>query len=195
MDQLNKEVLKSLCLQYQKEPSVDTFSKILLRVDKLALYVAWGCIGKLPHLKKADLQDVYNSAIVGLYAGVKKIKPDEIPDIVIAKFIAYMKCEIKKDFPSRPELSMDWVDTEESDKGIYTNLEFECVEENIKKLIEEGIFTQIEINIMKAHFMWEIPYTQLASLYNMHIDSVRKTAQDCVIRLRHQFRIRGIEVS
>jgi len=60
-------------------------------------------------------------------------------------------------------------------------------------LVSEGICDKFEISIMKAHFMWEIPYSQLADMYDWHVDALRILSQNCLTRIKHQFRIRGIE--
>lgn len=96
---LREDVIRELVTEYQQTPDVVTFSRILKRVDKLVLKTIHIHTKRRPHMLKIDLRDLYHSAIVGLGNAISTAKDNETGNKLIARFIAYIKASLNKDYP------------------------------------------------------------------------------------------------
>lgn len=93
---LSSEEVKTLISDYQECPTSETFSLLLLKFDKLLVYIILKMRKKLAWLREVELEDLYHTAILGFAIALKKIPKDCKPSKVPAYISAYVKAEIKK---------------------------------------------------------------------------------------------------
>jgi DNA-directed RNA polymerase specialized sigma subunit len=96
---LQQDVLRELVTEYKKSKDTTTFSKVLKRVDKLLLFVIHKHVRQRPHLGKVELRDLYHSAIIGLGRAMLTSHAYETGDKLVARIIAYVKCELNNTYP------------------------------------------------------------------------------------------------
>lgn len=93
----SKEVLE-LIYDYQENPTKETFSLLLLKFDKLLVYIILKLRKRFAWLREVDLRDLYHTAILGFAIALKKI-PEKCNSNKIPAYIsAYVKAEIRKAF-------------------------------------------------------------------------------------------------
>ena len=191
---VSKEVLRKYILEYQITQDPELFKKILYRTDDLVLYVVHRCLNRCPHLKMEDPDSVYQTGLVGLYKGVVKVLEHESPDKVIARLIAYMKCEIKSNFPYKvlPETYALNLKKYELGESVYSDLEFEFVDEFLTGLVEKKMVTQLELDLVRLRYRDEISCTNLAAKFQISEATVRVRISNALGRIRRQLKLAGI---
>jgi len=193
-DKIFKGVLKELVLEYQEKLDPQLFERILSRVDNLVLSVVHGCRKVCPHLMDEDAEDIYQTALIGLNNGLLKVKLEESSDLMIARMIAYMKCAIRVEFPYKP-MPEEFILSQKSvevDNSAFLELENEFIQESLEQLVKEEILTQKELNLVLLRYKREFSCEKISKLFDMPEGTVRKYIQDALLRIRHQFRVRGI---
>ena len=190
-----KGVVKELALEYKETSDPKVFEKILYRVDLLVLKVVNVSIAICPHLVKEDPEDIYKVAILGLYKGLKTVKNEESSGITFARLIAYMRSAITSGFPYKPlpELYINSQKALIEERPVYENLEFQLIKETIESLVENGVISKLEKDLVFHRYLYEYNCEELASMFGFSVSKVRKQIDDTLLVIRHQLRIRGIE--
>lgn len=197
-DKIFKEVIQELALQYRNSASTELFERILVRVDNLVLSVVHKCLSIYPHLLLEDLDDVYNVALIGLHNGLLKVKETETIDQTIARLIAYIKCAIKVEFPYKPLpeayiRTQNQVDLTDPGDSVFSELEYEFIQEALQHLVDEDILTQKELDLVNLRYRDDLSCGLIAKHLETTEGTVRKHVQDALLRIQQQFRFRGIE--
>lgn len=195
IEQVSKEVLKDLVLQYQQDQSPETFGRILEKVDKLILYEIHRLRRKCPHLRQEDTQDLYQTAIVGLYTAISYVTEQDSPDIVLAKLVVYLKAEIKKNFPQANVTfeTLKAAEVVEAKDTLFHNLQYNEILEILKQLVISGIVTQKELDLIRMRFAEGLTYRKIAEKNGLYESTVRLKIQKILDRIRHQLRVKGIK--
>ena len=100
-----REVLRKLITKYQKTESEATFEGILKRVDDIVVRKVHQLRRRFAHLKKLDFEDIYQTAISGVYDAVRTAKDCEDGNKVMARVIAYVTAAIRKMHKPPKEIS------------------------------------------------------------------------------------------
>jgi hypothetical protein len=191
---VSKQVLKDYILEYQISQDPDKFKQILARVDNLVLSTVHHCIKKCPHLELEDPEAIYQTALVGLYKAVVKVPSWEDPDHVIARLVAYMRQEIRSNFPYRvlPEQYFNSQNQCVPEETVYEDLDYEMILELLGKLVEEEIITRLELDLITTRYRDGIPCSVLASSHDLSEATIRSKINDGLIRIRSQLRSWGV---
>lgn len=187
-------ILKGLILEYQEQPEISLFERILSRVDYLVLKVVNVERYRRPHLLNEDPQDLYSCAITGLYEGMNTVKETEEPGKVFARLIAYMKCAINRDFPYRvfPQEFLENQKEFVAEETVWASLEQSMVFEVVQTMIQEGILAQKDWDLVKLRFAQGLKYKDIANLKELSIGTVQKIVDETLILIRHQLKQRGV---
>ena len=190
-----KGIVKDLALEYKRTSDPEVFEKILYRIDLLVLKVVNMSRSICPHLSKEDPEDIYRTAIIGLYKGLKTVKEEESSGITFARLIAYMRSAISSEFPYKvlPELYINSQKDLIEEKSVHENLEFELIKETIENLVIEGVISKFEKDLIFCRYLEEYNCEDLASMFGFSVSKIRKQIDDTLLVIRHQLRIRGIE--
>jgi len=198
-EEMSHRVLKDLVFEFKKTQSQDVICKILERIDDLVLSVVVKWAAKHPQYSNIDYQDLYNSAIVGLYKGIDSAKESEPPVKIQARLIAYMKCEMlsacnKVAGKSSIIGAIDGLeDMVISGETVYHNLEMEFLADRYQKFIDDGVITQTEFDILYLRFALETKIKDIAMKFHHHTDWVRRKIEDSLNRIRVELRRRNLE--
>lgn len=84
------EVLKIRILEYQKEQTTAKFEEILLLTDNLVLYFVHKYRRWYSHLRIVPIEDLYQTAIIGLYYAITTSPSTEHPDRLPARIGSYI---------------------------------------------------------------------------------------------------------
>lgn len=101
MNSIRSQVLKELVTEWKlsddgsKKKSV-AFKKILSRVDRLLIDRVMKLKRTRRGLERVENQDLYQSAIIGLYRGINSAKDKDSGDTIQARILSYINEEIKK---------------------------------------------------------------------------------------------------
>jgi len=219
MDTEKYQVLKELALEFvnSKDPSI--LEKIIKKVDKLLFYTIYKARRSKPYLKKVELQDLYQTAIIGLYRALLKVKEDEPGSKLVYKIGRYTGNEIAKDYKRTDKVTFPFsiadvdfqvhlysVDMPQSwkhisqiedklveDTLVYKNLEMKFIRERFLKLIEEEIISFEEFEMLVLRFVEGMTYTDIARQFGTSQVTISKKIGDALNRLRYEFRRRGWE--
>lgn len=188
------EVIKDLVMQYQKNPTPELFERILKRVDNLVLKTVNIARSLCPHLLAEDPDDLYQTAIMGLYPAITTTKEDEDPYYVVARLIAYMKCELKKGYPYKV-LAPGFLEEQEeftSDDDIFKNLNYENLLEILNKFVEENLVSSDELDFIKMRYMQDMSCEEISKVSGISTGTVREKIEKAILRIQHQIRIRNL---
>ena len=180
---------------YNRDAS--TFVEILKKVDKLLLYTIYKIRKTRPYLKNVELQDLYQTSILGLHAALLKVKESDSGSKIIYKITRYVANEIIKENKGTQthkvvtplEIVID--DKLIDDIPVYSNLELEFIRERFSKLIEEDIIGFEEFEMLIMHFVNDMTYKDIAKQLGYSNITVSKKIRDILIRLKYEFRKRG----
>jgi len=177
-------VLKELFLDYKTSPSLDTFEKILKRVDEFILYVVKDLKRSRYYLKTIDTGEMYQTGIIGIY---KAIDTFEVADdcimiparmkICIRKSIldaykCYKKELIVEDphgIAIEPLLSTEFSQFEGS---VYLNEDCDLVVKHINKLVVDGKLTKEDLVVIKERIMLKKPLRIVAHMLHVSHQTV-----------------------
>jgi RNA polymerase sigma factor (sigma-70 family) len=173
---VREEVLRDLVTEYQPTRSPIVFEKILMRVDKLLLKTLHMMIKSRPYLATVGAEDIYQTEIVGLYRALDTVLPTEDGGHIVARIIAYIRAEVKKDYPYRhygkvklfseiedeegqicctgqilTSKQKEWFEGVPDDR-VENNAEFSLLFERISELVNSGKLTYEHLGLLKKHF-------------------------------------------
>jgi len=191
IEDIPKKVVQELALQFQETNDGAVFERILMRVDRLCQWVMHTEVRQWAHLRSEDPQDIYQAALIGLYRGVARIRTDDTPNHAIFKLTAYMRCEIRKEFPQNRN---KYGTTKEpiDETSVYRALDSQCLDEVFHSLIKLGIINEMEYNFLCQRFIHKQPWKTIALSAEMNIDCVKQMVYAARNRMRHCLRRRGI---
>jgi len=219
MDIEKYQILKELALEFAKNKDPLIFAKIAARVEKLLFYTIHKNRRAKPYLKKVELEDLYQTAIIGLYRALLKVKEDEPGSKLVYKIIRYVgneiaKCAKRKDKITFPfsiakvafQVHLYSVDMPQSwnfvnqienilveNTLVYKNLEMEFVRERFLKLIEEETISVEEFEMLVMRFVDDMTYNDIAKQVGGSYVTVSKRIKDTLNKLRYEFRRRNWE--
>jgi len=210
-------LLKKLSLEFIFGRDPDIFIAIALLVDKLLFYTIHKARRAKPYLKKVEMDDLYQDAILGLYAAILKTKGDEPGSKIIYRIGRYINNEITKQnrrtnkvaFPFSisdiafqvhlyaSDMSQSGVyinqieDKLFSNIPVYRNLELEFINEKIRLLIEEDVISFEEFGMIAMYVVEDMTYKTIAKEFGTSIPTVSRKIKNALNRLRYEFRRRG----
>jgi len=213
------QLLKDLALEFISNRNQSTFIAIVLKVDKFLLYSIYKARLCKPYLKKVELQDLYQDAIVGLYKALLKFKKEEPGSKLLYKIQRYISNEIvlhykrtdKIVFPFEVAEVVFQVHLYFSDMASqgtyikqlrdklseeilpYKNLEQEFTRERFAKLIEEDVISSEEFMMLTMRFVDDMRYKNIAKQFGCSGATVSRRIESALNRLRYEFRRRGWE--
>lgn len=222
----NHKYLRDLTTEFRSSNNPATFEEILKIVDKLLLYVIYGARRSKPYLRKVGLQDLYHTAVLGLHQALGTVKDDEPGSKIIYRIVRYVQNEIGKDnkhnrtnkvsFPfSIADISFQvnlhsfdmahsgkFISQIEklliaSDSSVCRSLEGEFTRDRFAKLIEEGIITSQEFEMLCMHYVYGMSFTDIAGQMDSTVSTISRKIEKVLNRLRFEFRRRnweGIEI-
>jgi len=213
------QILKELALKFVSSKDPLIFAKIVKRVEKLLLYTIYKARRTKPYLKKVELQDLYQTAVIGLYRALLKVKEDEPGSKLVYKITRYVGNEIAKDnkrtdkitvpysiadvafqvhlyFTDMPQFQEHISQIENKlveDAVVYKNLEMEFIRERFSKLLEDEVLSFEEFEMLVMHFVDNKTYKDIAKQFGYSHVTVSKRTNNTLNKLRFEFRRRGWE--
>jgi len=169
-------ILKELFLEYQRAPCLDTFEKILKRVDNFILYMVKNLKHSRYYLNTVGTGDLYQVGVIGIYDAISSFKPEDscsmIParmKICIRKAIAKSyRCYRKEIVMANPHesnyediLGLDFVFSEDK---IYEKDEIDLVVRHIGKLLTSGVLSKDDIFLIRERILLGKPLYMLAEV-------------------------------
>lgn len=219
MHERDYRLLKELALEFVDGKDSSIFLEILLKVDNLLLYTIYKARKSKPYLRKVELQDLYQDAIVGTYKALLKFRKEEPGSKLIYKITRYITNEIAKHykrtnkvafpfsvsdiafqvhlyFSDLPHLEMyiNQIENKLVEKTpVYKKLELEFMRDRFTKLIEEDVISPEEYDMLIMHCVNNITYKDIAKLFDTSQPTVSRKIRDALNRIRWEFRRRGWE--
>jgi RNA polymerase sigma factor (sigma-70 family) len=197
MEEGEHQYLKELALEYVRLRNPLIFEAIIIKVDKLLMFTIRKVRAFLPYLRAVEIQDLYQDAIVGLHKGLLKVKEDE-PDTKVLYWIVrnvtdeIVKCNrrVKKSAQSFEKIAdEELVDT----TPVYKDLELAAIRERFWKLMDEGVLSFDEFQMLIMRVIHGMTYKDIAKQFGSTKVTVSKRIKDVLNRLRHEFRRRNWE--
>jgi len=189
----NYSLLKKLALEFVRTNNPSIFTEIVKKVDRLLLYTIYKERKRRYHLRNAALQDLYHSTIVGLYQALFKVKEDEPGSKIITKIIRYATNEMLKDNKGSKEKSFTPFDEDRlvDNTLVYKDLEMEFIRQRFWKLIDEGVISFEEFEMITMRFTNDMSYKSIASQFGISKDTVSKRIKNALCRMKYEFIKRG----
>lgn len=198
-DSLSHKMLKKLTFEFRETGDNKIFLKILSRIDNLIVFTVNNYIRRRPQYHNKDIgQDFYHSAIIGVYRAIGTAKESESGRKLQARYIAYMKAQIRNfcDNPQEWKIinsvygSKDLVVPEET---VYRDLETTFLQERFVKLVTDEIITPSELNLIYLKFVEDVKIKTLAEIYGQSAHLIRKQIKSIVKRIRINLCTRNLE--
>jgi len=150
------EVVKELSLEYQRTGDSITFEKILKRVDNLVVFIILQEKKRCSFLRRVDLQELYQVAILGLVKAIKSLPSDENSNRMPARFKSYIRAELVKSFLKQDReakglLDKNWLGSLCSKYGSSDDVEIE-IRDILQVAKRKGILTDDEYDILIHRF-------------------------------------------
>ena len=209
--------LKDLSLKFVSNRNPKIFIAIALLVDKLLFYTIHEARKAKPYLRKVSMDDLYQDAILGLYAALLKTKQDEPGSKIIYNIVGYVNNAITKqnkrtnqvafpfsigdiafqvhlyasDMPQSRVYISRIEDKLSSNDPVYKNLELESVREKFRLLIEEDVISFEEFRMITMYVVNDMTYKTIAAEFDSSIATVSRRIKNALNRLRYEFRVRG----
>lgn len=213
------QILKELALEFESSRDPAIFATILIRVEKFLFSIIHKAMRCKPYLRKIELQDHYQTAVLGLYKALLKVKKDEPGSKLIYKIRRYVNNEIAKcnrktnkvSFPfsvadiafqvhlhsadmPQSEGYIGQIENKLVERGlVYKNLELEFVRERFSKLIEEDVLSFEEFEMLVMRFVNEMTYKDIAKQVGTTSITVSKKIENTLNILKFEFRRRNWE--
>jgi len=167
MQERDYRLLKGLALEFVKTNDTSIFTAIVKMEDRLVLYSIHKAIGKRNSLMRVPLQDLYQSALVGLYLALLKVKEDEPGSKIVTKIIRYIINEVLKDNKEPREKPFTFSNRDKliDDTLVYKNLEMEFIRERFWKLINDKVISFEEFEMIVMRFVDGMSYEEIASQF------------------------------
>ncbi len=96
--QLRYNRLKELVTNYNETKNSVVFAKIIAHTDHLIVYVIKRLLKYQKYLYSVEVQDLYNSAVIGLHKAIISSKKNESGNIIGMRIMAYVKRQISTDY-------------------------------------------------------------------------------------------------
>lgn len=212
-------LLKKLSLEFVADNDPDIFIGIALLVDKLLFYYIHAARKAKPYLRKVELDDLYQDAILGLYAAILKTKKDEPGSKIIYRIWRYVNNEITKqnrrtnklifplaiggaafqvhlyasDMPQSKTYIKQILNALIDNTPVCGNLEAEIMKENLQLLVAEDVISSDELVMINMCHVDGEPYRVIAKKFGVSITTVSRKIKNALNRLRYEFRVRGWE--
>ena len=198
-DSLSHKILKQLTFEFKETGDNKVFLKIMARIDNLIVYTVNNYIRRRPQFHNKNIaQDFYHSAIIGVYRAIGTAKESESGRKLQARYIAYMKAQIRNfcDNPQEWKIinsvygSRDLIVREET---VYRDLENEFLRDRFIKLITDDIITPSELNLIYLKFVEDTKMQTLVEIYGQSAHLIRKQISSIVRRIKTNLCARNLE--
>jgi len=193
------QALKDLAVEFEISNDPVIFVKIILKVDNLLKYTISRLRASRPYLQNVEYADLYQTALLGLYRALAKVKQQEPGGKLVYNICRYVANEILKENKDRPvnktQESFENVIRRElvDNTKVYADLEAEFIRDRFRKLISAGVINEDEFDILKRHFVNEMSYRSIARQDGCSVGTISKKVRDSLNRLRVEFRRRHWE--
>ncbi len=210
------EYLKELALIFKESQNQETFMKIVELVNRLLYKLVHKARRSKPYLKRVDIQDLYSTALLGLFKAVLKVKEDQPGIKLISDIVGYVGNEIAKDnkktnkvtFPfSIAEVALQVHlysnDMPQSQKylyqienklvdsePVYKELEMNFLRDRFETLIAEGIISFEEFEMLTMRFVNDMSFEEIAIQMEGSDVNAAAIIESTLNKLRYEFRKR-----
>lgn len=196
------KILVDLVTKYREKRDPVIFSKILEETDKLLLNTVYKCIKKWPYLRRVELQDLYQTAILGLYKAISGVhiykrkivrKKEDKP---IARIVGYVKAEIKQVYSNYNRRVLGSSVLEDKcvfEESVSKNLEHEDYMRKLNEYVKSGIVTEQDYSILVRHFADEMTYKIIGEQERLSRAAICVRVKKAIAKLRRAFKRDGIE--
>lgn len=212
-------LLKQLSLEFVSNKDPDVFIKAAVLVDKWLFYIIHEARRARPYLRKVEMDDLYQDAVLGLYAAILKTRDDEPGSKIIYRIWRYVNNEITKQnkrtnkvsFPfaigdiafqvhlyasdmSQSKVFINQIEDKlSSNISVCKNLEAEDIKEKFRLLIAEDVISFDEFMMVTMHVVEGTAYKVIAKEFGTSIATVSRKIKNALNRMRYEFRARGWE--
>jgi RNA polymerase sigma factor (sigma-70 family) len=197
----NREDLKQLILSFKETRNQDTFSQIIVHIDKLIAYTVRMVSGRWRgKLVCSDVKDLYNAAVLGVYRGIERIKPETESYKVPIWLVAYMRSEIRRLITREYRWSKAKLNSEifhlalgtYSDQEMIEDMEFEDIRKLLFNMVVTDIISPQEYSVITWIYFDRMKKKDVAAKLGIKAHTLYIKEKRLLNRLRHQFRIRDI---
>lgn len=199
MSEGEHQYLKGLVLEYIRTKDPAIFKDILIKVDKLLLQTIHRVRWQLPYLRKVEMQDLYQDAVVGCHKGLLKVKSFEPDTKVLYWIVRNVKDELFKCNKRRKEVAFSNYFNEFPPDGlvdntpVYKNHELNVIRDRFWKLIDEEVLSLDEFQMLSMRIVQGMTYGDIAKQFGSTRPTISKKIADLLNRLRYEFRRRNWE--
>lgn len=194
---ISNVILKDLVLEYQKTVDPGVFARILRRTDRLICSAVHQIRKRWTHLKEENLDDLYQTGVLGIHKAALRIPETENPEMMPAWFVSYIKTEILSSYPWRPrrvhlsELEEVWIPAKEPDP-MHDDM-VRCLDGLFKFMLEEGVISEDDLELIQLNKVGKISINKIASLRGVCSDTISSKINGALLRIQCRVRLLDLE--
>jgi len=197
-DEMTHQILKDLVFKYKETKDPKVFIVLLEKIDDLIVHTVKRFSNRHPQYQNVELQDLYHSAIVGLYKGIDSALERERGAVLQARLIAYMKAEMMSFCRKLYEKSrfIEFYKTKDvtvPGDEVYRNLEVKFLRERFQKLIDDEVISPEEYKILVMRFSEKRKVKEIADEMKHSQTWVYQKIKNALIRIRYELGRQGLE--
>ena len=187
------ERIRDLALLYQKTRDQETFQRIIERIDNLIIYAILPFYYRYNFIGRPDLQDLYQTGLVGVYKMVEKVREEDEVAFIPLKVITYVRNEIAQSYTLK-EKERDAVkksfcvkENYVSNEDVFKKMESEDIQKVFGNLISNGVISQEDFDLLVDRFVEEMSINEIVRTrkYGKHWSTINKRIQKVLGKIRN----------
>lgn len=178
MNEYKHKILKDFVTLWKSGENKEFyFKKILERIDKLIVYKVGKLTLQYAVLLNVESQDLYNTAILGVYRALDSVKDTDDGARIQARILSYIKEEIRKTYMQhRKEIVTNSLTGKEdnmaSKEPEFTSLECDELKDTVNELIANFKMPKEDFEIFVEHTINNVSYKEIAKKLRIHYTTV-----------------------
>jgi len=150
-------IVKGLMLRYQKERSEEVFTQILERMDGVLIGIVLK-LSRLYFFNEANIQDLYQAGIVGMWKSIDSLKVVDSPNKIILRMFIFIRKELFQSY-GRKKMDLERSYNNTLSRSLIPSIDRNLIQEDrvrlLSSLIIKGAISKSDLELIILRFVEE----------------------------------------